>query len=83
MNYKNISNIKTTLYDSINIYQYNTGNILKKIAYCLLSEKAFAKNVFQVGIVFQKDENNFTNGLNYFLNDNCWLHEQNKNNKTK
>ena len=70
MNYKNISNVKSTLYDSINIYEYKTGNILKKIAYCLLSEKAFAKNIFQVGIVFQKDENNFTNGLNYFLNDN-------------
>ena len=70
LNYKNISNVKSTLYDSINIYEYQTGNILKKIAYCLLSEKAFTKNVFQVGIVFQKDENNFTNGLNYFLNDN-------------
>ena len=70
LNYKNISNVKSTLYDSINIYEYKTGNILKKLAYCLLNEKAFSKNVFQVGVVFQKDENNFTNGLNYFLNDN-------------
>ena len=70
LNYKHISNVRNTLYDSINIYEYSTNNILKKIAYCLFSEKAFVKNVFQVGVVLQKDENNFTNGLNYFLNDN-------------
>ena len=46
LNYKNIMNVKSTLYDNVDIYEYNTHN------------------------VFQQIENNFTNGLNYFLNDN-------------
>ena len=70
LNYKKISIVKNTFYDNINIYEYNTHNIFQQIAYCLFNNKAFTKSVFQVGIVLQRDENNFTNGLNYFLNDN-------------
>ena len=70
LNYKNVMNVKSTLYDNINIYEYNTNNVFKKMVYCLFNEKTFKRNVFQVSTVLQKDENNFTSGLNYFLNDN-------------
>ena len=70
LNYKNIMNIKSTLYDNIDIYEYNTKNIFQQMMYCLLKENIIVKNVFQVTSILQKDENNFTNGLNYFLNDN-------------
>ena len=70
LNYKKITTIKNTFYDNINIYEYNTHNIFQQIAYCIFSNKTFTKSVFQVGVVLQRDENNFTNGLNYFLNDN-------------
>ena len=70
LNYKNIMNVKSTLYDNVDIYEYHTNNIFQQMVYCLFNEKAFIKNVFQVTTILQKDENNFTNGLNYFLNDN-------------
>ena len=70
LNYKNVMNVKSTLYDNINIYEYNTNNVFKKMVYCLFNDKTFKRNVFQVSTVLQKDENNFTSGLNYFLNDN-------------
>ena len=70
LNYKKITTIKSTFYDNINIYEYNTHNVFQQIAYCIFNNKTFTKSVFQVGIVLQRDENNFTNGLNYFLNDN-------------
>ena len=70
LNYKNIMNVKSTLYDNVDIYEYNTSNIFQQMVYCIFNEKAFIKNVFQVSTILQKDENNFTNGLNYFLNDN-------------
>ena len=70
LNYKNVMNVKNTLYDNINIYEYNTNNVFKKMVYCLFNDKTFKRNVFQVSTVLQKDENNFTSGLNYFLNDN-------------
>lgn len=70
LNYKKITTIKNTFYDNINIYEYNTHNIFQQIAYCIFNNKTFTKSVFQVGVVLQRDENNFTNGLNYFLNDN-------------
>ena len=70
LNYKNIMNIKSTLYDNVDIYEYNTKNIFQQMVYCIFNEKAFIKNLFQVTTILQKDENNFTNGLNYFLNDN-------------
>ena len=70
LNYKKITTRKSTFYDNINIYEYNTHNVFQQIAYCIFNNKTFTKSVFQVGIVLQRDENNFTNGLNYFLNDN-------------
>ena len=70
LNYKNVMNVKSTLYDNINIYEYNTNNVFKKMVYCLFNDKTFKRNVFQVSTVLQKDENNFISGLNYFLNDN-------------
>ena len=70
LNYKHIANIKNSLYDNVDIYEYNSKNIFQQMAYCLFNEKAFIKNLFQVTTILQKDENNFTNGLNYFLNDN-------------
>jgi len=70
LNYKNIMNVKSTLYDNVDIYEYNTHNVFQQMVYCLFNDKAFIRSVFQVTTILQKDENNFTNGLNYFLNDN-------------
>jgi hypothetical protein len=63
-------NIKSTLYDNVDIYEYNTHNVFQQMVYCLFNDKTFIRSVFQVTTILQKDENNFTNGLNYFLNDN-------------
>ncbi len=70
LNYKNIMNVKSTLYDNVDIYEYNTHNVFQQMVYCLFNDKAFIRSVYQVTTILQKDENNFTNGLNYFLNDN-------------
>ena len=70
LNYKNIMNVKSTLYDNVDIYEYNTHNVFQQMVYCLFNDKTFIRSVFQVTTILQKDENNFTNGLNYFLNDN-------------
>ena len=70
LNYKYIMNVKSTLYDNVDIYEYNSSNIFHQMVHCLFTEKVFVKNIFQVTSILQKDENNFTNGLNFFLNDN-------------
>ena len=70
LNYKNIMNVKSTLYDNVDIYEYNTHNVFQQMVYCLFNDKAFIRSVYQVTTILQKDENNFTHGLNYFLNDN-------------
>ena len=70
LNYKNICTIRSTLYDNVKIYENTSHNYFKKMFSCLSHQKFFSKNVFQVSTIVQKDENNFSNGLNYFLNDN-------------
>ena len=70
LNYKNICTIKSNLHDNINIYEYNPKNIFEGIIYCLSKKTAFIKNVFQVITILKKDENNFSSGINYYLNDN-------------
>ena len=70
LNYRNICTIKSNLRDNINIFEYYPKNVVEKFFYCLSNKRAFIKNVFQVLTILKKDENNFTSGLNYYLNDN-------------
>ena len=70
LNYRNICTIKNNLNNSINIYEYNPNNFLQKIVYCVANKRAVIKNTFQVVSILKKDENNFSSGLNYYLNDN-------------
>ena len=69
LKYRNICNIKNSLYENINIYEYNPKNFIEKTVYCLSNKTAFIKNVFQVITLLKKNDNNFSSGLNYFLND--------------
>ena len=70
LNYRNICTIKNNLNNNINIYEYNPKNFLQKIVYCVANKRAVIKNTFQVVAILKKDENNFSSGLNYYLNDN-------------
>ena len=70
LEYRNICTIKSNLRDNINIYEYSPKNIFERIFFCLTNKKTFIKNIFQVITILKKDENNFSNGLNYYLNDN-------------
>ena len=56
--------------DNINIFEYYPKNIFEKLSYCLANKRGLIKNVFQVVAILKKDENNFTSGLKYYLNDN-------------
>ena len=69
LKYRNICNIKSSLNENINIYEYNPKNFIEKTVYCLSNRRAFIKNMFQVVVLLKKDDNNFSSGLNYFLND--------------
>ena len=70
LEYRNICTIKSNLHDSINIYEYHPNNIFERLFFCLTNKRTFIKNVFQVITILKKDENNFSSGLNYYLNDN-------------
>jgi hypothetical protein len=43
---------------------------MERIAYCMAGKRTFIKSIFQVIVMLKKDDNNFTSGLNYYLNDN-------------
>ena len=70
LNYKKVCIIKNNSHDNTTIYEYNPKNIFENILFCLSNKRAFIKNVFQVITILKKDENNFSSGLNYYLNDN-------------
>ena len=70
LSYKKVSTIKNNSHDNITIYEYNPKNIFENLLFCLSNKRAFIKNVFQVITILKKDENNFSSGLNYYLNDN-------------
>ena len=69
LNYRNICTIKSNLRDNINIYEYHPKNFFEGFLYCLSNKRAFIKSVFQVITILKKDENNFSSGINYYLND--------------
>ena len=70
LNYRNVCTIKSNLHDNMNIYEYNPNNFIKKLAFCLVNRRNILRNIFQVVVILKKDENNFSSGLNYYLNDN-------------
>ena len=70
LNYRNICTIKNNSLDNITIYEYNPKNIFENLLFCISNKRAFIKNVFQVTTILKKNENNFSSGLNYYLNDN-------------
>ena len=67
LNYKMICNIKDTEFENINIYEYKPKNCCENFKY--LFKNKYVKNEFQVLVVLKNDENNFTAGINTFLND--------------
>ena len=67
LNYKLICNIKDSEFENLNIYEYKPSNCCEKLKYCLKSK--YVKNEFQVLVILKSDENNFTTGVNTFLND--------------
>ena len=69
LNYRNICHIKNNSFKEINVYEYNPINFIERIAYCMAGKRTFIKSIFQVVVLLKKDENNFTSGLNYYLND--------------
>ena len=70
LNYRNICIVKSNIYDTMTIYEYNKNNCFKKILYCLRNQRSFIANTFQVVVTLKKNENNFSSGINYYLNDN-------------
>ena len=70
LNYRNVCTIKSNLHDNMNIYEYNPNNFIEKLAFCLVNRRNILRNIFQVVVILKKDENNFSSGLNYYLNDN-------------
>ena len=70
LNYRNICNIRSNPLNNVNIYEYSPKNFMERIAYCMAGKRTFIKSIFQVIVILKKDDNNFTSGLNYYLNDN-------------
>ena len=66
-NYKLICNIKDTDFENLNIFEYRPKNCCEKMKYLLKNK--YVKNEFQVLAILKSDENNFTKGINTFLND--------------
>ena len=66
-NYKLICNIKDTDFENLNIFEYNPRNCCEKMKYLLKNK--YIRNEFQVLAILKSDENNFTKGINTFLND--------------
>ena len=67
LNYKIICNIKDTEFENLNIYEYKPKNCCERFKY--LFKNINIKNQFQVMSILKSDENNFTKGINTFLND--------------
>ena len=67
LNYISICNINDTEFENLNIYKYNPKNCCEKMKYVLKNK--YIKNEFQVLVILKRDENNFTKGINTFLND--------------
>ena len=67
LNYKLICNIKDSEFENLNIYEYKPKNFCESMKYCLKNK--YIKNEFQVLVILKSDENNFSTGINTFLND--------------
>ena len=67
LNYIQIDTIKDTEFENISIYKYNPKNCCEKMKYLLKNK--YIKNEFHVLTILKRDENNFTKGVNTFLND--------------
>ena len=66
LKYRLVSNVKDTEYENINIYEYNP-KCCENIKYLL--KKKYIKNQFQILTILKNNENNFSTGINTFLND--------------
>lgn len=67
LNYKLICNIKDSEFENLNVYEYKPKNFCENMKYCLKNK--YIKNEFQVLVILKSDENNFSTGVNTFLND--------------
>lgn len=54
LNYKNVMNVKSTLYDNINIYEYNTNNVFKKWYIVYLMIKHLKEMFFKFQLCYKK-----------------------------
>ena len=67
LNYKLICNIKDSEFENLNVYEYKPKNFCENMKFCLKNK--YIKNEFQVLVILKSDENNFSSGVNTFLND--------------
>ena len=67
LKYKLICNLKDTEYENVNIFEYHPKNCCENIK-CIFTKK-FIRNQFQVITILKSNENNFSTGINTFLND--------------
>ena len=67
LNYKLICNIKDSEFENLNVYEYKPKNFCENMKFCLKNK--YIKNEFQVLVILKSDENNFSTGVNTFLND--------------
>ena len=67
MKYKLICNIKNTEYENLNIFEYHPKNCCENLKF--ICKRKFVRNQFQVLTILKSNENNFSTGINTFLND--------------
>ena len=66
LKYRLVCNIKDTEYENVNIFEY-LPKCCENLKYLL--KKKYIKNQFQVLSILKNNENNFSAGINTFLND--------------
>ena len=67
LKYRILCCIKDNEYENLNIFEYHSKNCCENLKY--LCKKKFPRNQFQVLTILKSNENNFSTGINTFLND--------------
>ena len=66
-NYINICTIKDTEKNNIRVYEYNSRNCIGEIFSKIFCENKKSRSQFQVISLLKKEENNFSQGINFFF----------------
>ena len=68
-NYINVCTIKDTERNNIRVYEYNSRGCMGEIFSKIFCDNKKSKSQFQVISLLKREENNFSEGINFFLND--------------